>query len=86
MGLLTACVATPTTVSTEGSPLLKVTTKAVSGTTPTVVDHLPDRTFVYDTLPQDINAQKIIKIQTEAELAYHAMDPVVLYKKFPCYH
>ena len=83
MGLLTACVATPTTISTEGSPLLKVTAKAVSGTTPTVVDHLPDRTFVYDSLPQDINAQKIIKIQTEAELAYHAMDPAVLYKKFP---
>lgn len=82
MALLTSCATPPSILSTDGPPPSKESMGSVSSTSPTASLTL-DRTFVYESLPKEIYNQKIIKIQSEAELAYNAMDPTVLYQKFP---
>lgn len=82
MGLLTSCAAPPSIVSTDESSLSKESMGSASSTAPTVA-LTSDRTFVYKSLPKEIYTQRIIKIQSEAELAYNAMDPTVLYQRFP---
>lgn len=82
MALLTFCATPPSILSTDGPPLSKESMGSVSSTSPTA-SLTSDRTFVYESLPKEIYNQKIIKIQSEAELAYNAMDPTVLYQRFP---